>query len=152
VEVILQTFSKSMRIANRHKILVGSAAGILCLAVLAKSSSVTSVTGVQVTTRTWEGTWNNLKHTSDGPLKCVATEVESGLWEGTFTGVFQGDPFTYDATFQARPGRQGTFNLSGTSIIRDHEYQWTGMMRGQELRGRYNSTDGSDGEFVLQAE
>lgn len=100
-------------------------------------------------TRTWEGKWNNRKYNTTGPLKCVATSDESGKWKATFTGLFKGDPFKYEATFQSKPmGNQQ--KLSGDAIIRGHQYQWIGSMKGNMLNGKYKSNIGYYGEFILK--
>lgn len=100
-------------------------------------------------TRTWEGKWNNRKYNTTGPLKCVATTNDKGVWQATFTGLFKGDPFKYEATFQSRAnGKQ--LNLAGDATIRGHKYQWTGFMKDTTLRGKYKSDIGYYGEFVLQ--
>ncbi len=102
--------------------------------------------------QTWNGTWTNRKYGTKGPLKCVATEGEKGVWTGTFTGKFQGDPFKYQATFQAKKGRRkGEQTLSGKSTIRGHKYIWAGSMKGKTLTGKYKSTVGYYGTFVLKS-
>lgn len=99
--------------------------------------------------RTWEGKWNNRKYNTTGPLKCVATSDDKGVWKATFTGLFKGDPFKYKATFQSQPkGKQ--LNLAGTATIRGHKYQWAGFMKGTTLSGKYKSNIGYYGEFVLK--
>jgi hypothetical protein len=138
--------SKAMRLDTRYLLLAGSVVVVLCAALLVTSSPVT---GAQEITRTWEGTWSNKKSSSSGPLKCVATEVESGQWNGTFTGIFKGEPFTYQVTFQSNQERRGSFGLSGKAMLRDNEYEWSGTMWGKTLSGAYASTDGSQGEFIL---
>ena len=119
--------------------------------LLATLTVLPSLSLAEETTQTWEGTWNNRKYGTSGPLKCVASEVQTGQWKGTFTGTFQGDPFTYQATFESKPARRdGQFDLSGKATIRGHKYQWTGMMRGPALNGKYTSSVGYHGEFVLK--
>ncbi len=100
--------------------------------------------------RTWEGTWNNRKYGTKGPLKCVASEIKPGEWKGKFTGTFQGDPFDYEATFTAKQGRNEQLDLAGKATIRGHRYEWTGLIKGTALRGKYTSSVGYFGEFVLK--
>ncbi len=101
--------------------------------------------------RTWEGTWNNRKYGTKGPLKCVAVEGDKGVWTATFTGKFQGDPFTYKAKFQAKKSKKKKqLKLSGKATIRGHKYQWVGMMKGKSLKGKYKSTVGYFGTFILK--
>lgn len=100
--------------------------------------------------RTWEGTWNNQKFGTKGPLKCVATEDDKGNFKATFTGTFQGDPFKYEATFASKKKGRNRRILSGTAVIRGHDYQWAGEMKGKSLIGKYRSSVGYFGTFVLK--
>ena len=101
--------------------------------------------------RTWEGTWNNKKFGTKGPLKCVATEDDKGAFKATFTGKFMGDPFKYKATFQSKKKKgRSKRTLSGKAVIRGHDYQWTGEMKGKMLIGKYRSSVGYFGTFVLK--
>ena len=98
--------------------------------------------------RTWEGTWNNRKYGTRGPLQCVATEKRDGQWEATFTGKFRGDPFRYTATFQSSPARRG-LQLQGNNTVRGHQYQWTGTLDARQLKGQYRNNVGYNGQFIL---
>ena len=120
---------------------------VICIALLVGFTSC--LYGEEV--RTWEGTWQNRKYDTRGPLKCVAQEVSPGKWKAKFTGKFQGDPFTYEAAFSSREGKNGQNQLSGKATIRGHRYQWTGLMNREGLRGKYDSSVGYHGEFVLKA-
>lgn len=100
-------------------------------------------------TRTWEGTWNNRKYNTSGPLRCVATHDGKGTWTATFSGTFHRDPFEYKVDFKSEEkGRQ--LNLSGDANIRGHEYQWQGMLKGSTLTGEYKSNVGYFGQFNLK--
>lgn len=127
---------------------------LLCSIFLGSSESLLAVgpsdsLASNAETRTWEGTWNNRKYGTKGPLKCVASETKPGRWEATFTGLFQGDPFKYKATFLAKKGRGTQLALSGNATIRGHKYQWKGQMKGKGLRGDYDSSVGYNGQFIL---
>ncbi|QDU64107.1 hypothetical protein Pan216_49960 [Planctomycetes bacterium Pan216] len=98
--------------------------------------------------KTWEGTWNNRKYGTSGPLRCVATPGEDGVWTATFTGTFQGDPFKYDVTFDSKKSGRNQ-ELKGTAVIRGHDYEWIGQMRGNKLLGKYRASVGYYGEFQL---
>lgn len=100
-------------------------------------------------TRTWQGKWNNRKYGTTGPLKCVAKHDGNGNWDATFTGTFKGDPFEYKAHFQSKPGK-GVTDLSGKAVIRGHDYEWAGAIKGNLLRGRYRSSVGYFGEFEMK--
>jgi hypothetical protein len=100
--------------------------------------------------KTWEGTWTNQRFNTSGRLKCVAQEEKDGIWRATFTGKFQGRPFSYDVTFKAKPGK-GKTDLSGNARVNGYKYQWTGVMKGNTLTGRYRANNGYYGNFVLKS-
>src|SRR5206468_2316381 len=83
----------------------------------------------------WVGTWTNKRYDTTGPLKCVAQPVKDGSWKATFSGRFQGRPFSYDVTFKAQPGKGGEA-LSGSATVNGFRYQWTGVLKGDTLTGR----------------
>ncbi len=116
------------------------AATLLCLLVAASAVAEES--------RTWEGTWNNKKYGTSGPLKCVATVGEDGTWKATFSGLFKKDPFSYDVEFTAKKGR-GQTDLGGTATVSGHRYQWQGFAKGRRLVGEYRSANGYFGTFAL---
>lgn len=99
--------------------------------------------------RTWEGTWNNKKYGTSGPLKCVATAGEDGKWNATFSGLFKGDPFSYDVAFDAKPAGRKT-DLSGTATVSGHRYEWKGHVTGKTMFGEYRSRNGYFGSFSLK--
>lgn len=96
-----------------------------------------------------EGKWNNRKYGTSGPLKCTATIDKNGTWKATFTGTFEGDPFKYEASFKSKAGKKQV-DLAGTAKIRGHDYKWTGAVKGETLTGKYRSSVGYFGEFVLK--
>jgi hypothetical protein len=98
--------------------------------------------------KTWEGTWVNKLYNTNGTMKCVATEKD-GTWKANFSGVFQGEKFSYDVTFDGKPGK-GQTDLSGTATIRNHQYEWTGSIKGNTLTGKYKANSGYNGDFVLK--
>lgn len=98
--------------------------------------------------RTFEGNWNNRKYNSSGKMTCVANETSPGQWTGVFSGVFQGERFQFTAQFQGRASAGGT-ELSGDARIRGAQYQWSGALVGNQLRGRYRASNGYNGEFAL---
>jgi len=112
---------------------------------------ITSPLFAEDAARTWEGTWNNRKFGTKGSLKCVATEDDKGVFKAVFTGKFMGDPFKYEATFQSKKTKsRNERTLSGKAVIRGHDYQWTGKMKGKSLTGKYRSSVGYFGTFVLK--
>ena len=98
--------------------------------------------------RTFRGKWNNRKFNSSGTMTCVAEEMSTGKWTAVFRGVFQGDPFEFEADFRSDSSGQ-KLSLTGQHTIRGAQYQWTGSLTGQTLRGRYRASNGFNGEFVL---
>jgi hypothetical protein len=102
------------------------------------------------TTKTWQGTWRNLRFRTIGMLKCAAVTKDDGkTWDGTFEGVFRGRKFRYKARFQGKPGR-GQTDLSGTATIDGARYQWTGYIKGTTLYGKFRSSNGYYGNFGLK--
>lgn len=112
--------------------------------------SFASVALAQEGEKTWEGTWNNQRYNSSGPLKCVAQPVKDGVWKATFSGKFQGRTFTYDVTFKSKPGK-GQEALTGNATVNGYKYQWTGSIKGETLTGRYRGNNGYFGAFVLKS-
>lgn len=112
--------------------------------------SLATAAPAQEKDKTWEGTWTNQRYGTTGPLKCVARPEKDGVWKATFSGKFQGRPFSYDVTFKARPGK-GQEALSGSSTVNGYKYQWTGALKGDTLTGRYRANNGYYGDFVLKA-
>lgn len=102
--------------------------------------------------KTWEGTWVNKRYNTSGTLKCVAKpdKEKEGTWKATFSGSFQGQPFSYDVTFEEKKGAKQS-DLSGKSKIGNHNYEWTGAMKGDALTGQYKSNSGYYGNFTLKA-
>ena len=99
--------------------------------------------------RTWEGTWVNRRYNTNGTLRCVAKPDKDGTWRATFSGKFMSESFSYDVTFNFKPGKNQS-ELSGTAEIRNHKYEWTGTMKGDVLTGKYRSNSGYFGEFELK--
>lgn len=119
--------------------------------MLAAAALALAVTAVPLFAdeRTFEGAWTNRKFRTNGVMKCVATPGENGMWKATFSGNFQGRPYSYDVEFQSRPG-QGQTAFAGTAKIQNHNYEWAGALKGDTLTGRYRADNGYFGEFVLK--
>ena len=118
---------------------------IIATALFLTASTVVADEGA----KTWEGTWNNKKFGTSGTLKCIATPGKDGKWTAKFSGVFMNDPFSYDVTFDAKPGKNQS-DLNGKAELRNHKYEWTGSIKGDTLRGTYRSNSGYFGDFVLK--
>jgi hypothetical protein len=98
---------------------------------------------------TWEGTWNNRKYNTSGPLRCTAERKKDGSYEALFEGTFMGSPFDYKVPVKAiRQGNQTLLESSPT--IDGDPYEWTGSVRGRVLSGQFRSAKGNNGEFRLQ--
>jgi hypothetical protein len=100
-------------------------------------------------TKTYQGSWTNLKYRTNGTMQCVATPHADGKWTATFSGTFQGRRFSYDVEFQSRPAQNQTA-LAGKAVIDNRNYECTGVMRGNTLAGRYRADNGYFGEFLLR--
>ncbi|MGE3409047.1 MAG: hypothetical protein AB7I37_19690 [Pirellulales bacterium] len=101
--------------------------------------------------RTWKGTWNNRRFKTSGPLQCVAVEDGEGNWKATFSGTFQNDPFSYDVTFASKK-KKSQYDLSGTAKIQQFDYEWKGSIKGKNLVGEYEASNGFNGSFQLKEE
>jgi len=99
--------------------------------------------------KTFQGQWNNQKYGTSGPLKCVARPADGGKVNATFSGMFKGDPFSYDVSFDTRPGR-GKIDLAGKATVSGHLYEWTGSLSGETLTGKYTASSGYYGGFTLK--
>lgn len=97
---------------------------------------------------TWQGTWNNRKYKTDGPLICTVTARDSDTWQAVFTGKGLGKPFEYNVTIKATKRGSKTI-LQGTSRIDGDNYQWNGTIERKQLVGLYRSASGNNGEFRL---
>lgn len=100
-------------------------------------------------TKTWQGTWRNLRYGTSGPLRCTATTADGKTYKATFDGMFRRSKFSFKANFAARKGR-GQTNIGGTAVVEGDRYQWTGYIRGNTLYGRFRSQKGYFGFFQLK--
>ena len=101
------------------------------------------------TTKTWQGTWKNIRYRTTGPLKCTATSKDGKTWSAKFDGLFRRRKFSYRVKFQGKPGRRQT-TLSGTATIDGARYRWTGRIKGKILYGKFRSSNGYYGNFTLR--
>jgi len=97
----------------------------------------------------WEGTWNNRKYGTKGPLRCTVKVKDANTWEAKFVGTGLGKPFTYQAIIK-KTKRGERMLLQGTSTISGDQYRWTGQVEGDKLSGKYRSGSGNNGEFHLK--
>lgn len=100
-------------------------------------------------TRTFQGTWQNRRYKTSGPLRCKATSKDGKTWTGRFEGTFKGEKFGYDATFTATKKGAGS-DLAGRATVDGDAYEWTGQMTKAALNGRFRSGKGHFGEFQLK--
>jgi hypothetical protein len=98
--------------------------------------------------RVFQGRWNNRRTGSNGNMTCTASEVSPGRWKAVFRGAFQGKPFEYNVDFQSKQSRGGS-ELAGTATISGQRYEWNGSLQASQLRGRYQASNGWNGEFLL---
>ena len=97
----------------------------------------------------WQGTWNNRKYGTDGPLICKATMKDDKNWDASFEGKGLGKPFSYQVKISTMM-KNGRTLLQGTSTVSGDRYQWSGYVDGDVLYGKYRSASGNNGEFRLK--
>ena len=98
--------------------------------------------------RTFKGRWNNRRTGSDGTMTCTASMVSPAQWTAVFRGSFQGKPFEYNVKFQSKESRAGS-ELTGNATISGKQYRWSGTLKASQLSGRYQASNGWNGEFIL---
>jgi hypothetical protein len=98
--------------------------------------------------KTWQGTWNNRKFGTSGPLKCTVTAKDDKTWDATFEGMFMSRRFSHKVTIAATKKGDRTL-LEGTATIDGDSYRWQGNVAGRVLYGRFRSGSGNNGEFRL---
>ena len=98
--------------------------------------------------REFQGRWNNRRTGSSGTMTCTASMVSPANWSAVFKGLFQGKPFEYKVEFQSKESRNGS-ELAGKATISGKQYKWSGQLKASQLSGRYQATNGWNGEFVL---
>src|SRR3954451_17232753 len=95
----------------------------------------------------YEGTWVTTNRPLDGTLTCVVTDLGGNQWRGHFSGVWQGQAFSYQVNFSGPPER-----LRGRAVIDGGDYEWTGeMSQGSPgwFRGRFTGNR-YEGSFRLR--
>lgn len=113
---------------------------------LSKDPAASQITSGQLS---WQGTWNNRKYGTNGPLICTAAPKNDKTWQARFEGKGLGKPFRYDVEI-ATTARGDRTLLQGTSTVDGDVYRWTGYVQGQVFYGRYRSATGNNGEFQLR--
>lgn len=113
------------------------------------TSSSSPASSSKASNMTWQGSWNNRKFGTKGPLVCTAKAKDDKTWDATFTGTGIGKPFKYQVTINTTKKGNQTL-LQGTSMLDGDRYQWSGYVEGKTLHGRYRSAKGNNGEFMLQ--
>ncbi len=96
--------------------------GVLVLVVPATASAKELV---------YEGTWLTTNRKLDGTMTCVVTNLGGQKWAGTFSGVWEGVPFSYKVQFSGPPEK-----VRGQAQINGAFYEWTGEMD-QASAGRF---------------
>jgi hypothetical protein len=124
-------------------------AGKTLLALIAALATTDGVGLAQDKEKSWQGTWNNRRAGTTGPLRCTATPKDDKTWEADFEGMFMTRRFNYTVTL-ATARRSGRTLLQGTATIDGDEYRWEGYTDGRVLFGRFRSAKGNNGEFRLQ--
>lgn len=97
----------------------------------------------------WNGSWNNKKYGTKGPLKLALTSG-SKTWQCKFTGTGLGKPFSYSATLT--PKKAGNrITLTGVTRVDGDQYNWTGYVQGRRIVCSYKAASGNNGNFTLTA-
>ena len=95
----------------------------------------------------WHGTWTNKKTYSSGKLRCATEPDGHGKWQATFSGTFDGRPFSYNVTFHNAGSDEA---VSGTATISNRKYRWEGTLTPETLTGKYRADNGYFGDFKLR--
>lgn len=97
----------------------------------------------------WEGSWNNKKYNTKGPLQAVITPAAGGNLKAKFTGTGIRSKFSFDANI-TKSFKNNRVTLSGKTRINGDDYTWTGRAGGATLVGNYRSRSGNNGTFTLK--
>jgi|SRR4051812_12371667 len=86
----------------------------------------------------YEGTWRTTNRPLNGTMTCVVTDLGKHEWQGRFSGVWEGQAFSYTVRFSGPPER-----LRGRAEIDGADYEWTGQMEAGEngsFKGRFGGS------------
>src|SRR4051812_45789182 len=86
----------------------------------------------------YEGTWVTTNRKLDGTMTCVVTDLGGNGWRGRFSGVWYGEPFSYDVDFRGPPD-----DLRGRAVIDGADYRWTGELtkgKGGTFKGKFGGS------------
>ena len=97
----------------------------------------------------YSGQWKNARRGTNGPIRCVLQKADGGEWSAKFEGTFKGDPFKYDAKFNATKKGAG-HTLKGEAKVSGEAYEWAGSLKGDTLTVNYKSATGNFGTFALK--
>ncbi len=97
----------------------------------------------------WEGSWNNKKYNTKGPLQAVIAPAAGGNLKATFTGTGIRSKFSFDANI-TKSTKNNRVALSGKTRINGDDYTWTGSAGAAALVGNYRSRSGNNGTFTLK--
>jgi len=94
---------------------------------------------VQDVAGTYQGTWVTTNVPLKGTMKCVVTGGNE-QWKGTFSGVWQGRPFSYNVDWSGPPSA-----MKGKAVIDRAKYDWNGsiidgLFKGTYTGNRYNGS------------
>src|SRR5438552_1471898 len=92
----------------------------------------------------YEGTWVTTNRPLEGTMTCVITDLGNDTWRGRFSGVWEGQPFSYTVQFSGPPER-----LRGRAVIDGADYEWTGAMDADSFKGRFGGNR-YEGSFSLK--
>jgi hypothetical protein len=94
--------------------------------------------------RVYEGKWVTTNRPLDGTMTCVVTDLGNNTWRGRFSGIWEGQAFSYTVQFSGPPER-----VRGRAVIDGADYEWTGEMGTDWFKGKFGGNR-YEGSFSLK--
>lgn len=94
--------------------------------------------------KSYEGSWHTTNRKLDGSMQCEVKQVADEVWQGRFSGAWQGVPFDYTVSFTGPAA-----DVRGTATIDGATYAWTGTMAESTFKGRFTGSRYA-GHFELE--
>jgi hypothetical protein len=92
----------------------------------------------------YEGRWIVTNREIDGAMTGVVKSLGNNKWHARFYGEWQGLSYSYEVEFSGPPQK-----LSGTAVIDDANYVWTGSIAQEGFVGSFTG-DRYVGTFTLK--
>ena len=84
---------------------------------------------------TYRGPWHTTNRRVDGMMTAEVKSLGGDNWQGRFYGIWQGVDFDYTVTWTGPPE-----GLTGTAVIDNASYQWTGTIIGDSFKGAFTGS------------